>query len=319
MIRNFFEKLFSSQESEEIKMQKELKKYVQENCLKEFKITNTIEENGMSEEIKQEKVLVEDAPKVEEVSEETEVVPQEQVEQPKNEGEENEPSEPETVETPQEEVVEEQPQAEQEEPKQEEMTTDDETIEDKPQEEVTKVEDAPVEIEPVELEQPTDEKTIEAPVNEVSVAIKTMDVSEREAELLKEVEMLKAEKAEKEIQMKKMELSKEVEQDFAGVPGKVEDKVEMVYEIKNSELSSQAKDFILNSLKSLSVQNLNDCKEIGHDQKVEIDEKAERENKVKKAMEEYNLTENQAFLYVNGDRTLKQAQEASMRVQRKRK
>lgn len=318
MFRNFIDKVFGHKNSEEIQMEKELRAITAENLVKEFKIKNTIEENGMSEEIKQEEILVQDAPEVEEVSEETEVVQDEQTEQPKNEGKEIEPSEPKTVGTPEEEVVEEEPK-EQEEPEQEEK--EEEIVEEqKPEQEQVEVIEEPCEEIPAEVKNEKVElvQSIETPVDEVPVK-STSEVSEREAQLLKEVEALKAEKAEKEIQMQKMELSKEVEQDFNGVPGKVEDKVNTIFEIKNSALSEETKTFILTSLKSLSAQNLADCEEIGHDQEVEVDEKADRQNKIKTAMDKYNLTENQAFLFVNGDRSLAEAQKASARVQSKRK
>ena len=318
MFRNFIDKVFGHKNSEEIQMEKELRAITAENLVKEFKIKNTIEENGMSEEIKQEEILVQDAPEVEEVSEETEVVQDEQTEQPKNEGKEIEPSEPKTVGTPEEEVVEEEPK-EQEEPEQEEK--EEEIVEEqKPEQEQVEVIEEPCEEIPAEVKNKKVElvQSIETPVDEVPVK-STSEVSEREAQLLKEVEALKAEKAEKEIQMQKMELSKEVEQDFNGVPGKVEDKVNTIFEIKNSALSEETKTFILTSLKSLSAQNLADCEEIGHDQEVEVDEKADRQNKIKTAMDKYNLTENQAFLFVNGDRSLAEAQKASARVQSKRK
>lgn len=41
-----------------------------------------------------------------------------------------------------------------------------------------------------------------------------------------------------------MNLAKEIEQDFSGVPGKVEDKVNIVYEIRQSALSDETKQFI---------------------------------------------------------------------------
>lgn len=310
MFRNIVDRIFGHKNSEEVTLERELKAMTAENLIKEFKITNTIEEDGMSEEIKQEEVLVQDAPEVkEEVSEETEVVQEEHEEQPNNEVEGNEPPETETVETPEEEVVEE-PQAEQEEPVEEEQ---EEKVEEVVEEPVEKVE----EIEPVELEQPTEEKVIEIPTNEVTVAVKDT-ISEREVQLLKEVEALKAEKADKELQLQKMEFSKEVAKDYEGVPGKLEDKTDRIFEIQNSALSEDTKTFVLQSLKSLSLQNLKDCVEIGHEQEVEIDEKAERQNKIKEAMDKHGLTENQAFLFVNGDRTLAEAIKASARVQKRK-
>ena len=125
---------------------------------------------------------------------------------------------------------------------------------------------------------------------------------------------LKTEKAEKELELQKMALSKEVEKDFGGVPGKLEDKVDMIFEIKNSALSEDTKKVIFNSLKQLSIKNLKDCEEIGHDNEVEIDENAEKNAKVEQAMKEHGLTENQAFLYVNGDRTLADAKKFSSKV-----
>ena len=49
----------------------------------------------------------------------------------------------------------------------------------------------------------------------------------------------------------KKDLSKEVEKDFGGVPGKLEDKVDMIFEIKNSALSEDTKKVIFNSLKQI--------------------------------------------------------------------
>ena len=42
------------------------------------------------------------------------------------------------------------------------------------------------------------------------------------------------------------------------------------------------------------------------------------ETKIDKAMKEHGLTENQAFLYVNGDRTLAEAKKLSSKVRGKR-
>lgn len=113
-------------------------------------------------------------------------------------------------------------------------------------------------------------------------------------------------------------MSKTIELDYAGVPGKVEEKTDMVYEIQNSTLSENAKSFILNSLKSLSEQNLKDCQEVGFDADKVVEEKDEKDSKVKLAMKEHGLTENQAFLYVNGDRNLTEAKKASKKVQSKK-
>lgn len=252
-----------------------------------------------------------DASAKEDVSEETEVESQEQDEQPKNESKENEPSEEETVETEeQEEVVEEEQPAEEVQEGQEEP---EETVEEEP-----------------EQEEQQEEETVEEVAEEDSVAVENntseievpeiKDVEEdKTSALLQEIENLKAEKQAKEIELEKMSLAKEVEKDFYGVPGKVEDKVNTIFEIKNSALSEDTKSFILTSLKSLSVQNLSDCEEIGHDQEVIVDEKTEMETKIKNAIKEHGLTENQAFLFVNGDRTLAEAKKASAKVRARRK
>lgn len=262
---------------------------------------------------------IEDAQSVE-VSEETEAVQEEQIEESKNEVEENEPSETETVETePAEETVEEQ-EVEQEEPK--EVVEEEPAVEEeKPEAEETENEEVEVEEAPAEEveEEPIEEITnevevIEEPVPAVTDIIETAD---KTSELLQEIEALKAEKAEKELKIQKMSLAKEIEKDFIGVPGKIEDKVDLIFEIKNSALSENAKSFILTSLKSLSAQNLSDCEEIGHEQEVEVDEKAEQQSKIQNLMEKEGLTENQAFLVVNNFRTLAEAKKASAKVRRK--
>ena len=143
-------------------------------------------------------------------------------------------------------------------------------------------------------------------------------IEDKTSALLQEIENLKAEKLAKEIQLEKMEFSKEVAKDYEGVPGKLEDKTEKIFEIKNSALSEDTKAFILQSLKSLSLQNLADCQEIGHDLETETDEKAENQAQIKNLMEKENLTENQAFLVVNGFRSLAEAKKASARVQKRK-
>lgn len=270
-------------------------------------------ENATVNEVQEPEVVAEVEQPVEEpqdvqeetVSEETEVVVQEQEKQPKNEPEENEPSEGEPVEAePKEEIPAEEGQ---EEPAVEEQ---EEVAEEQPAEEAEEI-----------VEEPKEE--IPAETNEVAEPVKVNVVSAesevKTADLLKEIENLKNEKAEKELELQKLALSKEVEKDYMGVPGKLEDKVDMIFEIKNSALSDNVKNVIFTSLKQLSSSNLQDCEEIGHSQEVEVDEKAERELKIKDAMEKYGLTSNQAFLFVNGDRSLAEAKKASARVQSKKK
>lgn len=251
----------------------------QEVQQEEKEVEEPVEQQEQAEETQDE---VEDA---QDVSEETEDVQDEHEEQPSNEAEGNEPPEAETVET--EEV--EETQEEQEEPQEE--IKDEVVVETK--------DEIPSEINSVEI--PSKEK-----------------VEDKTTALLQEIEALKAEKADKELQLQKMEFSKEVAKDYEGVPGKLEDKTEKIFEIKNSALSEDTKAFVLQSLKSLSLQNLKDCEEIGHEQEVEIDEKTERQNKIKEAMDKHGLTENQAFLFVNGDRTLAEAIKYSARVQKRK-
>lgn len=249
----------------------------------------------------------------ESVSEETEVESQEQDEQPSNESEENEPSDDETVETEQaeKEIAEDG----QEEPVEEKP--EEEVVEEQQAEEVEETEEQPDEQEQVAEGEENSVEVTE--VNEIQVPETVNEVQESEKDqLLQEIENLKAEKAEKELELQKMALSKEVEKDYGGVPGKLEDKVDMIFEIKNSALSEDTKKVIFNSLKQLSVKNLKDCEEIGHDNEVEIDENAEKNAKVEQAMKEHGLTENQAFLYVNGDRTLADAKKFSSKVRNRK-
>lgn len=339
--KSFFSKFFAQQDAEQLKYEQQLKEMTVNDVVHEFEIKREnkmeITTNMSEQELKNEEIVVEDAP---EVSEETEVVAEETVEEvvleelelveiaeePKPVEEGIEPPTEQAVETSNEEVVEEQPEEGQEEPQEqieeqpEEAIEEVAEIEEEPKQEVAEEEQP----EEAEIEQPA-EVVVEAPQNvEVPSAInvvseQAVEVSEvKTQDLLKEIENLKAEKAENEIKIAKMELSKSVEVDFAGVPGNIEEKTNMIYEIQNSVLSSETKDFILNSLKSLSVQNLNDCQEVGHSNEVEEDLKAKENKAIKEAMTEHGLTENQAFLYVRGDRTLNEAKKASNRVKSKK-
>ena len=256
-------------------------------------ISNEVEEKTEVQEIETVDEQTEETAEVQEteektddaqtVSEETEEVQDEQIEQPSNEEEGIEPPEPETVET--EEKTEEQ----------------EETVEEEGQEEHQ--EEVVEELNALENSLETKEEKEESAIEDKTSA------------LLQEIETLKAEKLAKEIQLEKMEFSKEVAKDYEGVPGKLEDKTEKIFEIKNSALSEDTKAFILQSLKSLSLQNLADCQEVGHDLETETDEKAENQAQIKNLMEKENLTENQAFLVVNGFRSLAEAKKASARVQ----
>ena len=262
-------------------------------------ISNEVEEKTEVQEIETVDEQTEETVEVQEteektddaqtVSEETEEVQDEQTEQPRNEEEGIEPPETETVET--------------EEKTEEEEETVEETVEEGQEEHQEKVVE---ELNALENSLETKEEKEESAIEDKTSA------------LLQEIETLKAEKLAKEIQLEKMEFSKEVAKDYEGVPGKLEDKTEKIFEIKNSALSEDTKAFILQSLKSLSLQNLADCQEIGHDLEVETDEKAENEVQIKNLMEKENLTENQAFLVVNGFRSLAEAKKASARVQKRK-
>ena len=240
---------------------------------------------GISNEV-EEKTEVQEIETVDEKTEETVEVQDEQTEQPKNEEEGIEPPETETVET--------------EEKTEEQEETVEETVEEGQEEHQEEVVE---ELNALENSLETKEEKEESAIEDKTSA------------LLQEIENLKAEKLAKEIQLEKMEFSKEVAKDYEGVPGKLEDKTEKIFEIKNSALSEDTKAFILQSLKSLSLQNLADCQEVGHDLETETDEKAENQAQIKNLMEKENLTENQAFLVVNGFRSLAEAKKASARVQ----
>lgn len=171
-----------------------------------------------------------------------------------------------------------------------------------------------------EAEKVEDSEKQEEVKDEIEKEIKAeVSTSKALADLQDKVKQLEVEKLEAAVKLAKAELAKTIEAEYAGVPGKVEDKVELIYEVKNSNVSKDTKNFILNSLKSLSTQNLKDCKELGHNKVVELDEKAEQNKKIKEAVEKYDLTEGQALLYVGGKKTLAQAKKSSEIVRNKKK
>lgn len=327
MLRNLFDKIFHLQSNEQLQMEKTLKSMTINDVIREVEnkkedkqeITSTMVEEkeqvilneGEAEkpaepeiqENEKEEIQesIEDAP---EVSEDTEVQ-----EEPKNDAEGDEPAEEaETVETKEEEK--------------EEEKADEQPIEqEEPQEDSVEVEEKEEEPKAEEGIEQADVPAIENSkvVDSTSKPVAEIKVSMNES-LLKEIETLKAENAKKDLELEKLNLSKEVEADYAGLPASLDEKVDLVFEIKNSQLSEDTKTFILNSLKSLSTENLKSCQEIGHSQEVdEIDEKDEMKKKIENAINEHGLTENQAFLFVNGDRTLAQAKKASEKVKNKRK
>lgn len=286
-----------------------------------------------------EEVVVEDAV---DVSEETEVVNEAEPaeEQPSVEPEGIEPPEEQPVETPEVPAKEKAVEEEQEEPQAETEEEPAKVEAEEPKAEVeAEVEEVPAEEQTTEteevgksevaeevvteVEQPVAEPEapkyeVKLPENVVCTIENPVSNSVEKEKLLKEIENLKAQKAEKELELAKMTLSKEVEKEYAGVPGKIEDKVDMIYEIQNSSLSENSKEFILSSLKSLSKQNISECEPIGIENEVDVDENKEREDKIMKAVKEHNLTYNQAFLYVNGDKTLAEAKKTSFKIQNKK-
>lgn len=306
----------------ELSEREELKKLTPKDVIKNIKVENNITEKEMEEKITNEaetqveEVVVEDVQEV--VSEEPEVQEQEIVEEPKIEEPvaEIEPSakEENAGETIVEEVEQEEPQDEEPQEKSiEEVVAEDEQPAEQPEVAEEVVEEIAV-VEEQEKEEVVVPENVATPTNAKIDVVNAVSNDE----LLKKIEILEAEKAQKEIELQKMSLEKEVERDYAGVAGKIEDKVDTIFEIKNSSLSENTKTFILNSLKSLSVQNLADCEEIGHDQEIEVDEVSDKKTKLEKAIKEYGLTENQAFLYVNGDRTLAEAKKFSNKVRNRK-
>lgn len=311
MFKSIFNNFFRFKNSEEFEIEQKLKNINANDVIREIdilkKINNKesilempeVKEKDTLEKVAVDEVVIEEsateATEVESesktedaqiVSEETEV--QDEL---KNEDEGIEPTEvSETVET-KEEIGQEEPQ---------------ETIVDECKSDETEQ----------SSENSTLNQAVEVPANTIVNVVETKIDTEN---LINQINQLKAEKLEQEIKLAKMNLAKEVEKDYSGLPKNLDDKVELIYEIKNSTISNDAKDFIFESLKSLSNQNLKACEELGYSQEVEIDERVERDQKIQKAMQEHGLTENQAFLFINGERSLAEAKKASERVNKKRK
>lgn len=324
MFKTVLNNFFKFKNSENIELEQTLKSMTIQDVVREINISKNInkKQENTSEMIEKKDELVLNQAEVEKVEEVVATEPAE-VENKEEQAQELEDAQTVSEETEsqeeiknEEEGIEPAEESETVETEEQEPQKEKEVEQEEPQEPALNTQDVKVEV-----EQPTNvslvEETKETPVNE-SLKVDLAVNSEKES-LIKEINQLKAEKLEQEIKLQKMDLAKEVEKDFAGLPAKTEDKVELIYEIKNSSISENAKEFIFNSLKSLSAQNLESCQEIGHSQEVETDEKDEREQKIKKAIDEHGLTENQAFLFINGDRTLAEAKKASEKANRKRK
>ena len=142
----------------------------------------------------------------------------------------------------------------------------------------------------------------EAVVSEVTANI---DLASELARVKGELNKIKEADAQKAIALAKAELAKEVGNKFKGVPGKLEDKVELVYELKNSTLSDSSKEMIFKSLENLSAQNLESCEELGHSEEVIVDE-SDKMSQAKALAQKEGISEGQAILVLDGTKTLKQ-------------
>lgn len=236
-----------------------------------------------------------DKPVVEAVAEETEA--QEEIIEPNAEvTEEIEPStETEPVATEEPDIANEDVAGVEEQPAQEEPEAEaqaEEIVQNEPDttEEIT---EATKEIEP----------SVEAEViPEVNASI---DLATELAKVKDELNKIKEADAQKAIALAKAELAKEVGNKFRGVPGKLEDKVELVYELKNSALSDSSKEMIFKSLENLSAQNLEACEELGHSEEVIVDE-GDKMSQAKALAQKEGISEGQAILVLDGTKTLKQ-------------
>ena len=267
-----------------------------ENSIQE----ETAEDSENITETQEENLEVQDeqTQNVEDVAEETEVQ-DETIEPSADVSEENEPSN------------ETEPVATEEKPEQEE------TEEVQPEQEIAE-EPEQVEEETSEENEPSEEVKPEAVVvPEVNASI---DLADELAKVKDELAKIKEADALKAVALVKAELAKEVENKFKGVPGKLEDKVELIYELKNSTLSNDSKEMIFKSLENLSTQNLKDCEEIGHSEEI-LDDMTEEEkikNSAKKLQKDNPiLTECQAISVAKGSVSLDVALERSKKVNKK--
>ena len=208
------------------------------------------------------------------------------------------------------------------EPSDEEITEPVATVEEEPSAE--EVVEAPEEVSEVQEEQQEEtEEQAEEITEEITDEIEPSEVVEPQAEtvvpeveasldLVSELAKVKAEllaikeaDAQKAIALAKAELAKEVGSKFKGVPGKLEDKVELVYELKNSALSENSKEMIFKSLENLSIQNLEACQELGHSEEILVDE-TDKMSQAKALAQKEGISEGQAILVLDGTKTLKQ-------------
>lgn len=304
---------------EEIIVNEVVQETVQEEIVEQLEEISEEPIQEVQEEIletQQEEIdeVVEDAV-AEEISEDAEVI--QEIEEPKNEEvvEENEPiiNEIQQAEILNDVLEELKPEL-QEEP-QNSLVRETELVDEQTTMEVEVSEtELPEETNEVEIDQTAENVSEGVVVDELKVVVDVVDSSLEK--LQEQIKQLQEENRAKEIALEKSSLAKEVENDYAGVSGSLEEKTELIYELKHSELSENTKSFIFTALKSLSKSNLQCCEEIGISNSEQPKEDT-LNDKVQKAMKEHSLTEGQALLYVRGERTLKKAKETSKKVNRK--
>lgn len=290
------------------------------SCNNNKDIKNDIEETNMSEKEKMGSIIDTIANTLKGAfGIKNEVEPEIEAEQPQ--GEEAEVSNPQEEDggVQDEPSVQEEPVAEEEAQEEPEAEVDSVEETEPQQEEPETDEEAEIEpsAEPKELEEQPEPEA--EPEIEPSVEVEDSVVPEVEAnvDLVAQVKALTAKleaitnaDAEKAVKLVKAELSKEVEDKFKGVPGKLEDKVEKVYSIKNSNLEDSEKEFILNGLSLLSELNLKACQEIGNDNDDSISALDGKERKLAEAKilaEKEGISEGKALLVLDKQMTLEQA------------
>lgn len=189
-------------------------------------------------------------------------------------------------------------------------------VEEQPAQEEPETEVAPevtdeiVQNEPEITDEPEQVEEEIEPSPEASVSVPevnaNVDLVTELAKVKDELNKIKEADAQKAIALAKAELAKEVGNKFRGVPGKLEDKVELVYELKNSALSDSSKEMIFKSLENLSAQNLEACQELGHSEEVIVDELTELEKAKAMSLKE-GISEGKALLVLSNKMTLEQA------------
>lgn len=257
------------------------------SCKNNIDIKNDIGETNMSEEQKVSATIIDQIANaiknVIGIKDEVEPEVEQPQEEPVAEGEVQEEQEPEVVEEPQQEEPENVEEPSTEELEEEELETES------------------------EIEPSVDVEDSIVPKVEASV-----DLAAQVQALTKQLEEIKNADAQKAIKLAKAELSKEVEAKFEGVPGKLEDKVDKIYSIKNSNLEESEKEFILNGLSLLSSLNLKACEEEGiNDTTSEyLDDKERKLAESKALAKKEGISEGKALHILDGTMTLEQAKKS---------